>query len=298
MKRANSSQFQGRLLNSEKNHNILNPNFLKLILVGENSMNERISGNIAFVAGRWPLDPEKPTLVFIHGSGGSSALWENQVDSLREHVNTIAIDLPGHGKSSGPGLDRVEDYSKAVADFIETAGIPEPIPCGLSIGGAIVLQLILDNKTLYKAAILVNTGARLRVMPLLLETIKNDYNGYLNSIPVFAVSEKTAPEKIASLMAESAKCPPEVAYGDFTACDRFNVIEKLSSITTPVLILTAEDDKLTPPKYGLYMKEHINKASITDIKGAGHLSPLEQPEAFNRAIIEFLMNQKLIMQGV
>ena len=128
-------------------------------------MIENKAGKIAYVAGRWPLDPEKPTIVFIHGSGGSSALWENQVDALKTHVNTIAIDLPGHGKSSGPGLDRVEDYSAAVADFIETAGIPAPIPCGLSIGGAIVLQLILEHKTRFKAAILVNTGARLRVMP-------------------------------------------------------------------------------------------------------------------------------------
>ena len=199
------------------------------------------------------------------------------------------------GKAVGPGLDRVEDYSATVADFIETAGIPAPIPCGLSIGGAIALQLILDNKTRFKAAILVNTGARLRVMPLLFETIKNDYKGYLNSIPAIAASGKTAPEKIASLMAELAKCPQEVTYGDYTACDRFNVMEKLSSITTPVLILTAEDDKLTPPKYGLYMKEQINNASFTEIKDAGHLSPLEQPEAFNRAVIDFLKQEKLII---
>lgn len=258
-------------------------------------MNERTSGNIAFVAGCWPLDPEKPTLVFIHGSGGSSALWENQIYSFREHVNTIAIDLPGHGKSNDHGLDRVEDYSAAIADFIETAGIPGPIPCGLSIGGAIVLQLILDNKTRFKAAILINTGARLRVMPLLFETIKNDYKGYLNWITAFAASGKTAPEKLASFMAESAKCPPDVTYADYTACNRFNVIEKLSSITTPVLILTAEDDKLTPPKYGLYMKEHINNASITDIKDAGHYSPLEQPEAFNKAVTDFLKQEKLIL---
>jgi len=92
----------------------------------------------------------------------------------------------------------------------------------------------------------------------------------------------------------SAKCPSEVTYGDFTACDRFNVMEKLSSITTPVLILTAEDDNLTPPKYGSYMKEHINNASMIDIKDAGHLSPVEQPEAFNRAVIDYLKREKLI----
>jgi pimeloyl-ACP methyl ester carboxylesterase len=257
-------------------------------------MYKKTAKNIAYVAGRWPLDPAKPTILFIHGSGGSSALWENQVDSLGAHVNTISIDLPGHGQSSGSGLDRVEDYSAAVSDFIKTAGIPAPVPCGLSLGGAIVLQLVLDHMASFKAAILVNTGARLRVLPFVFEAIKNDYKGYLNSVPAFAASGKTDPVKLASFMTESAKCPPEVAYGDFTACDRFNVMEKLSSITTPVLILTAEDDKLTLPKYGSYMKEHIINASITEIKDAGHLSPIEQPEAFNRAVIDYLKRGKLI----
>ena len=257
-------------------------------------MYEGTSNSIAYIAGRWPLDPTKATILFIHGAGGSSALWENQVDSFKEHVNTIAIDLPGHGKSSGPGLDKVEDYSAAVTNFIKKTEIPAPIPCGLSLGGAIVLQLVLEHETNFKAAILVNTGARLRVQPFVFEAIKNDYKGYLDAVPAFAASGKTDPVKLASFMAESAKCPPEVAYGDFTACDRFNVTEKLSSITTPIFILTAEDDKLTLPKYGSYLKEHINNASLTEIKEAGHLSPIEQPEAFNRAVIDYLKQGKLI----
>ncbi|MBU2622642.1 MAG: alpha/beta hydrolase [Proteobacteria bacterium] len=258
-------------------------------------MHEGNAKNIGYVAGCWPLDPDKPTLVFIHGSGGSSALWENQIDELKEDVNTIALDLPGHGRSSGSGMDSVADYCKAVADFIETVEVPDPVPCGLSIGGAIVLQLILEYTERYKAAILVNTGARLRVMPLILETIKKDYEKYLSTIPVFAASEKTDPRKLDSLMADTAKCNPETAYGDFKACDRFDVIDKLSAIITPVLILTAEDDKLTPPKFGVYMKEHIRKASMVNIRDAGHLSPLEQPEAFNRAITDFLKQEKLIL---
>ncbi len=258
-------------------------------------MHEGTSKNIGYVAGRWPLDPEKPTLIFIHESGGSSVVWEKQIDELKAHVNTIALDLPGHGKSSGPGMNRVEDYSAAIAGFIKTVDVPEPVPCGLSIGGAIVLQLILEHKTRYKSAIIVNTGARLRVSPLLFKTIKNDYKRYLNSIPTIAASEKTAPEKLNSYLAELAKCPKEVTYADYAACDRFNVMEKLSSINTPVLILTAEDDKLTPPKFGAYMKEQIRNASIINIKDAGHLSPLEQPEAFNRAVTDFLKQEKLIL---
>lgn len=257
-------------------------------------MFENKLGETAYITGNLVLDRKKPTIVFIHGSGGSSALWEKQIDSLSAFVNTVAVDLPGHGKSGGTGLERVEDYSAAMADFIEKAGIPEPIPCGLSIGGAIVLQLLLEHKTRFKTAIVVNSGARLRVMPLLFETIKKDYQKYLKTIPVFAASEKTDPGKLSSLMEASAKCPPETAYADFTACDRFNVTEKLSLITTPVLIMTAEDDKLTPPKYGLYMKERINNASIAEIKDAGHLSPLEQPESFNAVIVDYLKHKKLI----
>ncbi|WP_459947942.1 alpha/beta fold hydrolase, partial [Desulfocastanea catecholica] len=83
-------------------------------------------------------------------------------------------------------------------------------------------------------------------------------------------------------------------YADFTACDRFNVTEKLSSITTPVLVLTAEDDKLSLPKFGSYLKDHIKNASITEIKEAGHLSPIEQPEVFNGAVIDYLKQEKLI----
>ncbi|MDP3286262.1 MAG: alpha/beta fold hydrolase [Desulfobacterales bacterium] len=258
-------------------------------------MIENKAGKIAYIAGRWPPDPEKPTIVFIHGSGGSSVLWEKQVDELKTHVNTIALDLPGHGRSSGPGTDSVAEYCGVVADFIETLEIPRPVPCGLSIGGAIVLQLILEHKARYKAAILVNTGARLRVMPAILETIKKDYERYLSTIPAFAASEKTDPRKLSSLMADTAKCNPETAFGDFKACDRFDVIDKLSAIIAPVLILTAEDDKLTPPKFGVYMKEHIRNASMVNIKDAGHLSPLEQPEAFNKVVTDFLKQEKLIL---
>lgn len=132
------------------------------------------------------------------------------------------------------------------------------------------------------------------MQPFIFDAIKNDYKGYLNAVPAFAASGKTDLVKLASFMTESAKCPPEVAYGDFTACDRFNVTEKLSSITTPVLILTAEDDKLSLPKFGSYLKDHINNASIAEIKDAGHLSPIEQPEAFNRAVIDHMKQGKLI----
>ena len=134
--------------------------------------------NIAYVTGPHPFDADKPTLVFIHGSGGSHVLWENQIDAVADFANTVALDLPGHGRSKGPGMDSIGAYARAVAGFIEALGAPHPIPCGLSIGGAIVQQLLLDDADLFPAGILVSTGSRMRVMPAIFETIEKTMTGF------------------------------------------------------------------------------------------------------------------------
>ena len=91
-------------------------------------MEDRDGGGLGFVAGRWPLDAEKRTLVFIHGAGGSSVLWRAQVESLKDRANTVALDLPGHARSEGPGRSAIADYAGAVADFIKAMELPKPIP--------------------------------------------------------------------------------------------------------------------------------------------------------------------------
>jgi len=256
-------------------------------------MQEHESEGIGFVAGAWPLDPARPTLVFIHGAGGTSILWNEQVDALSEHVNTLALDLPGHGRSQGEGRDQVEDYAKAVLEFTQRLQVPGMIPCGLSLGGAIAQQLLLDQGNKCKAGILICTGARLKVMPLILDTIEKDYEEYLRSFKMFATSDKTDPARIQPLVDATAKCPPKVALDDFRACDRFDVIDRLSWIHVPVLVITGEDDKLTPPKYGAYLAENIPGAGREHIPEAGHLVPVEKPEEVNSAILSFLEREGL-----
>ncbi len=256
-------------------------------------MEERVTKGVGYLAGRWPLDPDKSTLIFVHGSGGSSVLWQSQVEALADRVNTLALDLPGHGRSQGPGLERIEDYADAVSEFIESMEVPNVIPCGLSLGGGIVLQLLLDHPARIRAGVLVSTGARLRVMPLIFETIQNDFNAYVESMGTSSVSPKTDPEKIAPLTEATARCRPEVILGDFRACDSFDVMSRVDSIEVPVLVVTSEDDRLTPPKYGAYLEERIRGARRSHIMDAGHLVPMEKPEEVNQAITEFLVQEGL-----
>ncbi len=84
-----------------------------------------------------------------------------------------------------------------------------------------------------------------------------------------------------------------MASGDFRACDEFDVMDRLSAIVVPVLIISAEDDLLTPPKYGDFLEKNIPNADRAHIMDAGHLAPLEKPQEVTQAIFKFLDRQNL-----
>ncbi len=262
-------------------------------------MEERIEHGIGLIAGEWPLDPKKATLLFIHGSVGTKSLWEDQVAALSGRVNTVAIDLPGHGATKGPGKKTIQEHADVVLQFLRDADIPAPIPCGLSIGGAIVLHLLINFKERFRAGILVNTGARLRVMPAIFDAIQNNFSAFAESLPTLSiVSEQFDPKKRARLAEEARHSDPDVIYGNFKACDAFDVMKQLNEIDVPVLVLAADGDQLTPPKYSQYLKENIQSADLVTIQGAGHLSPLEKPGEINKAISAFLdRNRERILHG-
>jgi len=212
-----------------------------------------------------------------------------QIDDLADTANTIALDLPGHGTSQGPGKQHITDYAAAVLNFIDLIKAPDPVPCGLSMGGAIAQQLLVDHRNRFPAAILTNTGARLKVTPVIFETIDKNYADFISLLGDFAISKKSAFKKLRKHIEASSQCRPDIAIGDFRACDHFDVMEKLDTISVPVLIISGKDDALTPPKYAAFLKDNIENASLVTIENAGHFTPLEQPHKVNEAIRRFLM---------
>lgn len=251
-------------------------------------MIEKKINGMNFMAGAWPLDPEKPSIIFIHGSGGSALFWKAQVRGLAGAANTIAVDLPGHGKNYGLGMDSIKAYSDSVAAFIDAIEAPSPVACGLSMGGAISLQLLLDRKDLFGAGILINTGAKLKVLPLILNMVQNDYRSYMDSFAATAASPVTDYSVVMEIMEANSQCNPYVVYNDFMACDSFDVMNRLPEISQPVLVMTAADDKLSPPKYGVFLKDNIKNSRMVSIENAGHMSPVEKPDSVNSAISGFL----------
>lgn len=249
---------------------------------------ERKTGGIGYIASEWPLDSEKFTLVFIHGAGGRGYFWQAQIEALSDRVNIVALDLPGHGRSGGSGKDTTAEYAQAVNGFLTDIEAPKPVPCGFSLGGAIAQQLLMDFPKRYSAGILIGTGPRMKVGPIIFETIEKDFNEFVDMLCKLAASKKTNPDKVISFREALSKSNPKVVSGDFRACDRFDAGDNLAVIEVPVLIITAQDDIMTPAKFGDVLDEKIRYTERVHIMDAGHLMVLEKPEEIHHAIIEFM----------
>ncbi len=252
---------------------------------------------IDILAGSWPLVPERPTLIFLHGAALTKAFWTAQVEGLADAANTIAIDLPGRNGSTLAGdenttcdmeNDIIGGYASAVTALMDHLQLKNPVLCGLSMGGAVALSLLLRHPERFQKAILMNTGARLKVMPMIFETLKNNYAGYQDMVVAFSTSGKSDREKIKEQMQAIAVSNPAAALRDFTACDQFDVMAELGRIRAAVQIVTGADDGVTPPKYGEFLHQGIAGSGLTSIDDVGHLSPLENPDAVNQVIRKFM----------
>ncbi|MDY6906266.1 MAG: alpha/beta hydrolase [Thermodesulfobacteriota bacterium] len=230
----------------------------------------------------------KQTIVFVHGATMSKSFWQYQVDAIGSHWNAMAVDLPGHGDHSGAGCREISDYAATVKAFVDAQSFPAPVLCGHSMGGAIVQHLLIQYPDRFPAAILIATGARLKVLPLIFETIETTFEKFPDFMLAGGIHQKNRTEALRKAVHEAMACGPTVAYNDFAACNGFDVMEKLSEIKVPVLVLCGADDLTTPTKYSDFLASAIPDARLEIIPDAGHLLPMELPEAVNSAIENFL----------
>ncbi len=237
------------------------------------------------------FNTSKPDILFIHGAALSKELWTAQIQSLGDVSNPVAVDLPGHGGSEGPGKNTVTGYAGDVFRFITEANLSQDnlILCGMSMGGAVVQQLLIDHPGRFKAAVLINTGARLKVLPAVFDAVNQDFKAFIRSMPAFSLSPMTDTALFESLILSFAgRCDAETALGDFEACNSFDVMTAIPAVSCPVLVITAEHDVSTPPKYGAWLKDHLPQSSLIQISKAGHLSMVEKADEINEAIRSFV----------
>jgi len=232
--------------------------------------------------------PDRKTLVFIHGSGGSHADWILQYTPLKNAFNIAAIDLPGHGQSDGPGEQDVPAYMAWVKKLLEELGIAKPVLIGHSLGAAICLSFAIHHGDEAAAVVPVGGGVRMPVNPAILEGLKQDPAAILALAAKFSVAKGNRERLSGLITATLSRVNPEVIHGDFTACDKLDITEAIAGIRIPALVVCGAEDKMTPPSLSEYLGGHIPGARLALIPGAGHFVTLENPEAFNTALTDFV----------
>jgi pimeloyl-ACP methyl ester carboxylesterase len=173
---------------------------------------------------------------------------------------------------------------------MQALGLPPAVIMGHSMGGALALSLALDAPERVAGLVLVGTGARLRVHPLLLEAV------HAGSVPVETLAtlvswwySPDASPRLRQLAARGlAATNASVLHGDFLACDGFDVMDRLSAIDRPALVVVGEDDHMTPVKYARFLSEHLPQARLEVIPAAGHMVMLEQPAVIEVALRAWL----------
>ncbi len=227
-------------------------------------------------------------VLFCHGSGGSSSHWKFQ-KRLSDRIRSIAVDLPGHGQSGGVAENNVSSYREVLKTLVTRKNLEPLFLVGHSLGGAI----ILDYARLYpgdlRGIILVATGARLRVMPAILDCFRK--KEVFPEMLSYIYSENAAPSLLEEARREMDETSPGVFFADFTACDSFDLMDKLHLIEVPAMILVGREDLLTPVKYSVFLKDNLPDAELVVLEDTGHMIMLEQPKKINRHIRDFVFRQ-------
>jgi len=224
------------------------------------------------------------SILFIHGAGANPSVWHLQIVHFK---GSLAVELPGH--PNGSGLRSVDDYARVVEHQIDEKGITDPIIVGHSMGGAIAIEIALRRREL-RALVLVGTGARLRVRAEFLAKVKEDYEKAAKLLAAWSVSASADPILVDRIARDLVKVKAEVTLGDFTACDRFDRMDRVGEIDCRTLVVCGEDDRMTPKKYSQYLHEKIKNSEVAIMPGAGHSVMLEKPREFNRVLEAFFVS--------
>jgi len=248
---------------------------------------------IHYWVGKGRPSERRETILFIHGAGGGSFTWVCQKGFFEKSFTPIIIELPGHGESRGEGEENIGRYAEQVHLFAARLGLAKAFWVGHSMGGAIVQTLALAHPEFIQGIVLVGTGAKLRVLPMVLNGIRNHFEETVQRITGFAYSRKASPEFIERGVKQLLGCRPEVLYGDFLACDRFDQRHEVERIDLPTSVICGEEDELTPVSYSEFLHRRIKGSALEIIPGAGHMVMMEAPDPFNRVVQDFVLSTAL-----
>ena len=235
-------------------------------------------------------------LVLIHGFLGSSKMWEPQINFFKNHYKIVAPDLPGFGKSKKiKSLDSIYSIANLLLTCLEKKKIDKFYLLGHSMGGMIVQEMAKKCGDKILKLICYSTGPK-GEMPGRFETVEQSRenlkkNGLedtaRNIAKTWFVKEEKA--KYFDMCIESGKQTSiQAADKALTALKNWNGVDALKNIKNETLIVWGDQDKSYNLEQTQILKKNIEKSKLVIFKDCAHNVHLEQPDKFNKIIMNFL----------
>ncbi|MBI5293515.1 MAG: alpha/beta fold hydrolase [Chloroflexi bacterium] len=238
------------------------------------------------------------TVVLLHGMGSCADDWLLQVPLLATRYRVVALDARGHGNSpKPPGPYSIPQMADDAVETLDWLGIGAAHVVGLSMGGCTALQLAIAHPSRVRSLVIVNSYAR--VQPAgwrgALRFLQRAWAltfGSMDEVaePVaysmFPKPEQAELRRIAhARIAGNPRGPYRAAL---MACVTFNALPQLSCVACPTLIVAGDRDLTVALPLKQQLRQGIPGAELRLIPDSGHATPVDQPEPFNRALLEFL----------
>jgi aminoacrylate hydrolase len=242
-----------------------------------------------------------PAVVLSAGLGGAAAFWTPQRAALEEHFQLVAFDHRGTGRNAEDLLDgyTIGHMADDVAAVLDQAGIARAHLIGHALGGLVGLELARRHSARLDRLVLVNAWARVephseRCFDIRLGILAaQGPAAYVAAQPLFLHTAHY-------MAANSSRIDAEIAHGTahFQGADNlrrriaalraFDARADLARITAPTLVTASRDDLLVPWIASKALAEGLPNARLWMTETGGHAFTVEQPEPFNRAVIDFL----------
>jgi pimeloyl-ACP methyl ester carboxylesterase len=252
-----------------------------------------------FYSGGKAHQPNRTTLVFIHGAQHDHSVWILQSRYFAHHgYNVVAVDLPGHGRSTSALCNTVESMAQEVLKQLDRIGVEQFIPIGHSMGSLIALELSAIAAKRIPSLCLVGTSAPMKVSDALLNLIRNDEAAAMVQINAWSNSTIAQhpgnPGPGFSTYIQNLRLMQRqnrgVLLNDFVACNAYEMgPDRAAQFDKPCLIVQGSSDAMTPLKAAIKLQQAFPKpAQLIAIEKAGHAVMAERPDAVLHAIKNWL----------
>ena len=258
-------------------------------------MEFELNNHVVFAAtGREDLVPGLPNIVFIHGAGLDHTVWTlfNRYYA-RNGYNSIAVDLPGRGRSGGAPLPSIEENARWLLDFIRALNLEQAALVGHSMGSLVALEAAYQAQAAVERLVLLGAAVPMPVADPLLHAARANDHGAVDMIMLYshAYASQLGGNPVAGInilnsnMRLLERGLENVLYADLKACHEYdNGLVAARGADTPVTLILGEEDRMTPPPQATDLINALDNANVEILPECGHMMLSEQPEAVHRAL--------------